>query len=140
MKVKIKKLNPSAFMPVYSTDGSGCFDLRAISMKPNGDTCEYGTGLAFSVPKDHVMLIFSRSGHGFNNNIRLVNCVGVIDSDYRGEVSVKLTRDNGYDQFPWIGDKVAQAMVLKIPKITFEEVDELDETKRGGNGFGSTGK
>ena len=99
MKLKIKKLDPHAAMPQYATDGSGCFDLVALPGDKGtfhgGDTNAriYRTGLAFEVPRGHVMLIFSRSGHGFTRAVRLSNCVGVIDSDYRGEVKVSLRAD-----------------------------------------------
>ena len=103
MKVKIKKLHPDAKLPVYSTDGSACFDISALELDNlpsmsgrqlfTDDTTLIRTGLAFEVPKDHVMLVFSRSGHGFKENVRLSNCVGVIDSDYRGELMVKLVKD-----------------------------------------------
>jgi len=86
------------------------------------------------------MLVFSRSGHGFKENTRLANCVGVVDSDYTGEVFVKLTRDDGQrlDVWPW--DRVAQAVFLRVPKIEIIETENLKETKRGDAGLGSTGK
>jgi dUTP pyrophosphatase len=85
------------------------------------------------------MLIFSRSGHGFKNDVRLSNCVGVIDSDYRGEVQIKLSNDGG-DHFTINNDdRIAQAMLVKLPWVELIEVDELSETARGTNGFGSTG-
>jgi dUTP pyrophosphatase len=87
------------------------------------------------------MLIFSRSGHGFKNNIRLSNCTGVIDSDYRGEVQVKLASDDPDGAVFSVahGDRIAQAMVLPIEQVSFEEVTELSTTERGEGGFGSTG-
>lgn len=112
----------------------------------NGDTDynephTYSTGLAFEVPEDHVMLIFSRSGHGFKNDVRLSNCVGVIDSDYRGELKVKLTCDKiGWGLEVNAGDRVAQGMIIPVAKVSFEEVSELSETVRGTKGFGSSGK
>jgi dUTP pyrophosphatase len=112
----------------------------------NGDTDyqdphTYSTGLAFEVPEDHVMLVFSRSGHGFKSDVRLSNCVGVIDSDYRGELKVKLTCDKqGWGLEINAGDRVAQGMIIPIEKVQFEEVKELSQTERGKNGFGSTGK
>lgn len=168
MQVKVKKLHIDATIPTYATDGSGCFDIYAtnihkatlaelevlkkfsnglethqMGVQPIGPD-QYGvfdTGLAFEVPKDHVMLVFSRSGHGFKSGTRLANCVGVIDSDYRGELKVKLTRDGRYGSTPEIktGDRIAQAMIVPIPKVTFEEVEELSETERGEGGLGSTG-
>lgn len=141
MMLKIKRTDPAAQLPTYATEGAAAFDLRAID---EGEVGAYGantfrTGLAFEVPPGHVLLIFSRSGHGFKNDLRLANCVGVIDPDYRGEVSVKVTND-GLIRFGFEpGDRIAQAMIVEIPKIAFVEVDELSQTARGAAGFGSTG-
>lgn len=150
MKLKIKKLHPDAITPKYATPGSACFDLHAIMNPPEsacimvnpGTPAVFATGLAFEVPAGSVMLVFSRSGHGFKNDIRLANCVGVIDSDYRGEVRVKLTNDNtdGQSLVATHGDRIAQAMVIPVEQVEFEEVDELDATERGAGGFGSSGK
>lgn len=142
MKVKVKRLYHSAILPTYATDGSGCFDIYTML---NGDTDynephTYSTGLAFEVPEDHVMLIFSRSGHGFKNDVRLSNCVGVIDSDYRGELKVKLTCDKiGWGLEVNAGDRIAQGMIIPVAKVSFEEVSELSDTERGTKGFGSSG-
>lgn len=142
MKVKVKRLYDSATLPTYATDGSGCFDIYTML---NGDTDynephTYSAGLAFEVPEDHVMLIFSRSGHGFKNDVRLSNCVGVIDSDYRGELKVKLTCDKiGWGLEVNAGDRIAQGMIIPVAKVSFEEVSELSDTVRGANGFGSSG-
>ena len=87
------------------------------------------------------MNIYSRSGHGFKDDVRLANCVGKIDSDYRGEGLVKLAIDAPYGYFKvFPGDRIAQAEVVKIDRCVFEEVDELSSTERGDNGFGSTGR
>lgn len=163
MNIKVKKLSPEANLPVYATEGAACFDLHACL--PEGyeqqvglgfsyaeDGNKYGfysfghvavpTGLSFEIPKDHVMLVFSRSGHGFKNQVRLQNCVGVIDSDYRGEVKVALVHDNPANNNPLSikhGDRIAQAMILPVTQVSFEEVSELSETERGEGGFGSTG-
>lgn len=106
-----------------------------------------GTGLAFDIPEGHVMLVFSRSGHGFKYDVRLANCVGVIDSDYRGEVMVKLTKDYTLSDeddhsVPFSvrpGDRIAQAMIIPVERISFAEVDEISSTSRGTGGFGSSG-
>lgn len=141
MKVKLRKLHPDAVIPTYATDGSGAFDLTATSREITSSGVIYGTGLAFEVPKGHVLYIYSRSGHGFRNALRLANAVGIIDSDYRGEVNIKLAYDgDGYADWPYIGDRIAQGIILKVPHIEFEEVEELSETQRGVNGFGSSGK
>ncbi len=142
MKLKVKKLHPNALLPRYATDGAACFDLHTIEsgeVAPCGGTFQFRTGLAFEVPVGHVMLIFSRSGHGFKNGISLVNCVGVIDSDYRGEVQVKL-RNNSPLRFGFEpGDRIAQAMILPVPVVELELAEDLTETQRGEGGFGSTG-
>ena len=156
MQVKVKKLHFDAPMPEYATDGSGCFDLRAYSVDgafyvpaviEHGCPVVCGTGLSFEIPEGHVMLLFGRSGHGFKDGIRLANCVGVIDSDFRGEVKVKLTKDHNWrdtlDSAMPVrieqGQRIAQGLILPIPKIEFVEVDELSDTERGEGGFGSTG-
>ena len=148
----IKKLRPEAKLPTYATDGAACFDLYADFSDKHINVQAYGveitparpatisTGLAVEIPEGHVMLVFSRSGHGFKSNVRLANCVGVIDSDYRGAVQVKLTNDAGGPFRVQHGDRIAQAMVVPCPRINLVEVDELSTTERGDGGFGSTGK
>lgn len=145
INLRVKRLTRTAELPAYATDGSACFDLKADlghhqPIVEAGDPVIINTGLAFEVPAGHVMLIFSRSGHGFRHDIRLANCVGVIDSDYRGEVKVKLTCDQA-DSYMGVGhgDRIAQALVLPLPAVELEEVDELSETARGAGGLGSTG-
>ena len=151
MKLKIKKLHPNAIVPSYATAGAACFDLsvhgedwginaRAYGVEVTpGKTVTLGTGLAFEVPVGHVMLVFSRSGHGFHSGARLSNCVGVVDSDYRGELKVRIHVDGlgGLTINP--GDRIAQAMLVPIPQVEFELVEELADTVRGTGGIGSTG-
>jgi len=159
INLKIQKVHPDAIVPSYATSGAACFDLHAIwpstAMREPlfpGETVTIRTGLAFEIPKGYVMLIFSRSGHGFKNDVRLANCVGVIDSDYRGEVLVKLRSDDEllpatpYGITPDTsvlnigpGDRVAQAMLVPVPRVVFEVAQKLGETERGSGGFGSTG-
>lgn len=141
-EVKVKRLRADAKLPVYGTAGAACFDISTTDAKPVRALCTetYSTGLAFEVPEDHVMLVFSRSGHGFNDDIRLANCVGVIDSDYRGELKVKLTSDATSSKTFAVGDRIAQAMVLPVSQVSFVEVQELSSTERGEGGFGSTGE
>lgn len=144
MNVKIKKIHPDAKVPVYGSKGAACFDLYAARVINTADDIEltvtYGTGLQFEVPEGHVMMIYSRSGHGFKHGITLVNSTGVIDADYRGEVCVKLrkTRIDMYGM-PDVGERIAQAMIIPVQQVTFEEADELSDTERGAGGFGSTG-
>ena len=142
-EVKIKKLHQDAIVPTYATDGSACFDLYAIESDfiVGGNKSIIGTGLSFEVPECHAMLIFSRSGHGFNHGARLSNCVGVIDSDYRGEVKIKLTLDEEKEDDVSIDTEsaIAQGMIVELPSIELTEVtEELSETERGAGGFGST--
>ena len=155
LSVKIKKCRDGAVIPQYATDGSACFDLHACFdwEEPYCDNVYYlseheigvviNTGLKFEIPEGHVMMIYSRSGHGFTHNVRLANCVGVIDSDYRGEVKVKLNMDDNYGDEVLIihhGDRIAQAMIIPVQQVKFEEVSELSDTERGTGGLGSTGK
>ena len=158
MKLKIQRLHPDAIVPRYASHGAAAFDLHAIingygavAIHP-GDKVTFRTGLAVEIPEGHGMFILSRSGHGFKNDIRLANCVGLIDSDYRGEIMVKLTSDDlpmlnhfgGPDAVTTFmrvshGDRIAQAVILPVPRVEFELVHELSTTARGAGGFGSTG-
>ena len=146
MNIKIKKLHPDAIVPQYQTAGAACFDFHAINRLArhvdSGFPETFDTGLAFEIPEGHVMLIFSRSGHGFNKDVRLANCVGIIDADYRGEVKVKLTCDKAHDRPMQVqfGDKIAQGIIIPFPRVNFVVADELTDTARGTNGFGSTDK
>lgn len=149
--LKVKKLHPDAVLPKLATAGAACFDLHAIDVSHHvllpGRPMKVRTGLAFEVPPGYALMIYSRSGHGFKSNTRLSNCVGVIDSDYRGEILVSLYRDESVnDHFSATsslkvtsGDRVAQAMLIPVPTVVFEEVDQLSSTDRGEGGFGSTG-
>lgn len=144
MQLRIKKLNNLATIPQYASQGAACFDLtaaidKAVTIDPRS-SANLGTGLAFEVPPGHVMMVFSRSGHGFKHSLRFVNCVGIIDSDYRGEVRVGLKNDGIVPYIVQPGERVAQAIVLPYPQMDFTEVEELSSTDRGANGFGSTGK
>ena len=140
--VKIRKTHPEAIIPRFATSGAACFDLHALYQGEAGaysSSPAVRTGLAFDVPEGHVMLIYSRSGHGFKDGVRLSNCVGVIDADFRGEIHVKLKNDSPLRFDFKAGDRIAQAMILPIPTVSFIEVSELTNTERGAGGFGSTG-
>ena len=138
MLVKLKKLHPSAKTPRYAKPGDAAFDIFATEAHFSGKTCELSTGWSCEVPRGYGLFVFSRSGHGFKHGMRLANCVGIIDSGYRGEVKVKLTLDGD----SWGGldtdVAVAQGVVLPIEQAEFLEVEELSETERGTGGFGST--
>ena len=143
MKIKVTRLSNTSSLPTYATDGSACFDLYCDSiLRHSNNSITVQTGIAVEIPADHVMLIFGRSGMAFNYDTRLSNCVGVIDSDYRGEIRVKLQADDFNKGLPPIncGDRIAQAMVIPVARCEIEEVTELSETARGQGGFGSTGR
>lgn len=140
--IRVKKLHPAAIIPRHQTPGAACFDLHALDggYVLERNTWTFHTGLAFEVPPNHVMLVYSRSGHGFKHGIRLANCVGVVDSDYRGEVLVKLTNDEDMGNLQFnAGDRIAQAMIIPVHQWQLVEVDELSDTQRGTGGLGSTG-
>ena len=139
MKVRIKKLNPGAIVPKYAKDGDACVDLVAVErwIDDWGNTC-FNTGLAFEIPFGYVGLIYPRSSVS-KTDMSLRNCVGVIDSGYRGPVILKF-KENDISLLNYkIGDRVAQLMIMPYPQIEFVEADELSDTSRGSGGFGSTG-
>jgi dUTP pyrophosphatase len=142
MQVKIKKLHPNAVIPQYATTGAACFDLVSVNevmIIPGREHVALKTGLAFEIPEGYVMMVYSRSGHGFKNGIRLANGTGVIDSDYRGEVMVKMHNDGTTALLVKAGERIAQAMIIPALQVELEVVDELSDTARGSGGFGSTG-
>lgn len=151
MKVRIKKLRKDAVIPAYAKDGDAGMDLTCTSRKwdVENNVWEYGTGLAFEIPKGYVGLIFPRSSI-FKYDLSLSNAVGVVDSGYRGEVMAKfketltfeddeiLTR-TGDGSVYGIGERICQIIIIPIPEIEFEEVVDLTETERGIGGYGSSG-
>ena len=141
MFVKIKKLNNEAIIPNYAKEGDAGMDLTATSIEygPNGLYIEYGTGLAMEIPVGHAGFVFPRSSASKTSQIQ-ANCVGVIDSGYRGEIKVRLKEMGSPRHLYQVGDRIAQIIILPVPNITFIESDELTETDRGNGGFGSTGK
>lgn len=139
MKLKIKKLHPDAVVPKYATAGAACFDLHALEEVGFFKGWSFRTGIAVEIPEGHAMMIYSRSGHGFRSDTRLANAVGILDSDYRGEVMVRLFNDGDEPFIVRKGDRIAQAMIVPIPRVEIEVVEELTATARGTGGFGSTG-
>lgn len=138
--MRIKRIHKDAVIPTYATKGSACFDFYALEdgVVSYTQPTVIRTGLEVEIPDGHALYIFSRSGHGFKNDIRLSNCVGVIDSDYRGEVMIKLAKDQaGINTFKK-GERIAQGCIMPVIKVVFEEVDSLSDTERGRGGFGST--
>lgn len=144
ISLKVKSLRELAKMVEYKTAGAACMDIAALLDAPvtlyNGHRVVIPTGLAFEVPAGYVMQVFVRSSLGFKYGIQLANGTGIIDSDYRGEVKVCLI--NLGEQVVRIepGDRIAQAMLVKIPDVVPIWVDGLDDTERGEGGFGSTGQ
>lgn len=143
--LKIKKLDPRVQLPVRATEGSACFDLRAILDNPVtlavGEMKSFATGIAIEMPTpDCVALVFSRSGMGAKFGVSLANSVGVIDSDYRGEIRVTLINHGTAEYTVNPDDRIAQLMVMRTLPLTAEFCEELSDTERGAGGFGSTGK
>ena len=144
MQVKIKKLTATATTPTYGSAGAAAFDFYAdrngpwVGIPPGG-TLVLHTGIAIEVPEGCVLRIYSRSGHGYKNEVTLVNSVGVIDSDYRGEVMAGLRNDGRANFYVNHGDRIAQGIIEPIHRVEFEVADELSATERGTGGFGSTG-
>lgn len=140
--LKVMKSHKEAIVPKYATKGAACFDFHSLTEGTVGLgnlSRVFETGLKFQIPEGWVMLIFSRSGHGFNSDVRLSNCVGVIDSDYRGEVKIKLRADSSGVFTVLKGDRIAQGFMVPAQQWELEEVLELSETVRGEGGYGSTG-
>lgn len=140
MKLRVKKLHKDAVIPSYAKDGDACFDLTCVTIHGHDNFIQYNTGLAFEIPEGHVGLIFPRSSIT-KKDMMLKNSVGVIDSGYRGEISFRFQLTDGENSERYVvGERVGQMMILPIPTMEFEEVDELSDSDRGEGGFGSTGK
>ena len=139
--LKIKKLTEKAIVPKAMTEGSCGLDIAVsepVTFFPNRVT-KVHTGLAMSIPKGYHAEVHIRSSWG-KRGIRLANCTGIIDSDYRGELKLLLINDTTDIYYAPEGKRIAQLILVKDPAFTIKEVDELDETKRGKGGFGSTDK
>lgn len=144
MHVKVKKLTETAKLPTRGSVFSAGFDLYAdnnvdITIHPH-ETRKIGTGLALEIPDGYYGAIFARSGLATKEGLRPANCVGICDSDYRGEYIVAIHNDSNEDRVIEPKERIAQFIIMQYPHITFEEVDELSDTSRGEGGFGSTGK
>ena len=138
MKVNIKKLHKDAVVPQYAKPGDAGLDLTAVDIFADLGYLTYKTGLAVQIPDGHVGLLFPRSSI-YKTGQMLSNCVGVIDSGYRGEIMMKFT-PSPYGNDYQIGDRIGQLMILPYPQVKFEEVESLDSSERGEGGYGSTGK
>ncbi len=149
MELKVKALSPRIGKeipaPFYATPGSAAMDLHACldraAVIPAGGRAVIPTGIAIALPSaDYVALVYARSGLGIKHGVAPANCVGVIDSDYRGEILVGLQNSGDADYTVQPGDRIAQLMVTPVIQARVSMVEELDDTARGTGGFGSTGK
>lgn len=147
MKIKTKKTRKHAIIPTVGSKEAAGADLYACGetedfsvMIHPGETVMIGTGVAMAIPKNCVGLVFARSGMATKRGLRPANCVGVIDSDYRGEIIVALHNDSNYHEIIKAGERIAQLVIVPYITPEYDIVDELDSTERGDGGFGHTGK
>ena len=144
--VQIKKLRENAVLPVRGSAFAAGYDLCACLegdetvIIPPHHTVKIGTGLAFALPEGTFGAVFARSGLASKQDLRPANCVGVVDSDYRGECFIALHNDGTQERTVNHGDRIAQLVLLPFLPMEFEETDSLPETVRGEGGFGSTGR
>lgn len=139
--MKIKLLSDKAMIPYRGSEEAAGYDLYSTdSVDINPGECKLiSTGIAMQLPSGYFGAIFPRSGTAVKRGLRLANCVGVIDSDYRGEVKVPLYNDSQETQSVEQGERIAQLIILPYATVSFEVVDELTDTIRGNGGFNSTG-
>lgn len=153
MELSIKRLSEHAVLPQYATPGSAGLDLCAcldapLTLERHAAGADRGrwncakvpTGLAMAIPEGYVGLIFARSGLATKHGLTPANCVGVIDSDYRGEIVVALVNLGAEDYVIQPGERIAQLVIVPCAQPTLTEAETLPETLRGEGGFGSTGK
>lgn len=146
MRVKIKRLTKNAILPTRGSNQAAGYDLYACidrdmayrSIHPH-ETVKIGTGLSLEIPEGYFGAIFARSGIATKRGLRPANCVGVIDSDYRGEIVVALHNDSDDTRMIEQDERIAQLVIMPYLPVEFTEADELDSTERGTDGFGSTG-
>lgn len=157
--IKIVRIAPDVVMPTKAHDTDAGFDLYAycpdatfyswesgcqlnvkgVKVRPN-ETYKFHTGIKMAIPDGYWGGIYARSGLATKCGLRPANCVGVIDSSYRGEIIVAIHNDSNETQLIHNGDRIAQLVIQKVEPTVFEEVSELDETSRGESGFGGSGK
>ena len=138
MLIKVKKIHSQAIVPQKAHSSDAGFDLYATSkMYDNDGNVVYGCGLAFEIPEGYMGLVFPRSSNA-KKSLLLSNSVGVIDSGYRGEVAAKFKKLYPGEEYK-IGERFAQLIILPIPSVVFNLVNELSDSERGTGGYGSTG-
>ena len=142
-KINIKKVRENAKIPTYGTEFAAGADLYACIEKEEvfkpGETKLIPTGISMAIPTGYVGLVYARSGLASKRGLAPANKVGVIDSDYRGEIFVALHNHSTEEKTIEIGERIAQIVIAPYLKAEFLETEELDETSRGEGGFGSTG-
>ena len=142
--IRVKKLNEKAILPTYGSAEAAGADLYACLDAPMtilpGETAWIPTGLALEVPKGCAGLVYARSSLGVKRGLAPANKVGVIDSDYRGQIHVVLLNHGKTEQTIQHGERIAQFLITPVLTPAYEEADELSDTDRGAGGFGSTGK
>ena len=143
-KIRVKKLHPNAILPTYGSAFAAGADLYAcldapITIEP-GEIYWVSTGIALEVPEGCAGLIYARSSMGTKRGLAPANKVGVVDSDYRGEIKVVLLNHSKQPQTLTHGERIAQFLITPILTPMYEETEELSDTDRGAGGFGSTGK
>lgn len=143
-KIRVKKLHPNAILPTYGSSNAAGADLYAcidapVTVAP-GEVFWVPTGIALEVPVGCAGLIYARSSMGAKRGLAPANKVGVVDSDYRGEIKVVLLNHSKQPQTIEPGERVAQFVITPVLTPQYEEVEELTDTDRGAGGFGSTGK
>ena len=142
--IRVKKLNEKAILPTYGSLEAAGADLYAcldapVTIMP-GETAWIGTGIALEVPKNCAGLIYARSSLGVKRGLAPANKVGVVDSDYRGEIRVVLLNHGKEPQTVEHAERIAQFVITPVLTPAYEEVEDLTDTDRGQGGFGSTGK
>ena len=138
LKIKFKKLNPNAFIPKQGTAGAAGFDLTAVSIEETDQFVKYYTGIAVQIPAGYFGMLVPRSSV-VNTGLLMGNSVGIIDSDYVGELSAVFYLRSGCRVYN-VGDRIGQLVIMPIPAVEYVEAEELSETERGAGGYGSTGK
>ena len=144
VQIKVKKLKKDAKLPLSGSAQAAGYDLYAcsgngITKIPPHTTAMIGTGLAAAVPEGYFGGLFARSGLAAKQGLRPANCVGVLDSDYRGEITIALHNDTDEERSVEDGERIAQLVVIPYLSVSFAQVEDLDETERGEGGFGHTG-
>ena len=142
--IRVKKLNEKAILPTYGSAEAAGADLYACLEEPvtvaPGETAWIPTGIALEVPKGCAGLVYARSSLGVKRGLAPANKVGVIDSDYRGQIHVVLLNHGKTEQTIQHGERIAQFLITPVLTPAYEEAEELSDTGRGAGGFGSTGK